>query len=91
VERGRQSSTIGFNFANSLLAGGTPTHRNSGNSVYSDFDVQRWSKSECRIVLCEAQKSQLNILILFEVRLGIFLKLPPVLSQTNSSTNKQSR
>lgn len=67
VERGRSPSNIGFSFANSLLVGGTASNKNSGgNSVYSDFDVQRWSKAECRIVLCEAAKSQLNILVLFE-------------------------
>jgi hypothetical protein len=84
VERGRQPSTIGFNFANSLLPGSTPTHRNSGNSVYTDFDVQRWSKSECRIVLCEAQKSQLNVLVLFEASFCKDLKVAFSIQCTNS-------
>jgi hypothetical protein len=49
-------------FANNLLVGGT----NNRASVYTDFGVKRWSKAESRIVLCEAQKSQLNILVLLE-------------------------
>ena len=33
-------------------------------SVYTDIDVARFPRNEAKIVLCEAQKSQLNILVL---------------------------
>ncbi|CAD5216116.1 unnamed protein product [Bursaphelenchus okinawaensis] len=63
VEKGRPASTTGIslNFANNLLNGGAQKA-----SVYSDFDVHKFSKTESRIILCEAQKSRLDVLILGE-------------------------
>ncbi|KAI6218469.1 hypothetical protein M3Y95_01167600 [Aphelenchoides besseyi] len=63
VERGRPQNTLGISLANTLLLAG---HSNNKASVYSDFDVHNFSKSEHRIVLCDAVKSQLNILVLIE-------------------------
>ncbi|CAD5222032.1 unnamed protein product [Bursaphelenchus xylophilus] len=63
VEKGRPApaSGISLTFANNLLNGGAQKA-----SVYSDFDVHKFSKTESRIILCEAQKSRLDVLILGE-------------------------
>lgn len=61
MERGRTAPnhSLSLNFTSKLS--GPPKA-----SVYSDFDVQRVSKVESRIILCEAQKSRLDALILNE-------------------------
>lgn len=64
VEKGRPAQSGGglaLNLANQLLIGGP--HK---ASVYSDFDVQRFGKADSRIILCEAQKSRLDVLVLGE-------------------------